>query len=734
MSEHLMYGKFTTRFVDTKCHEMVNDLLEKASPTKPLDCLMAALLARASLPPKVWTKSTDKVTWNDVFKYLPSVLVSRLQNEKVMEYLENYPVFLQRPSTSNACRASPSGQEHPPTASNSSNSAHQAPPANEVTDVATNDTDRVDASGAIKGKRAGRGAPKGENRPHLHAEKRTSEQSLAKDEVENSDADKHQARKKRRKNSAKARSRNTDAQSHRSISSTEQVPIRDQLQPGTNKADLPSNLSHLDEEPSSNEGSIIFHNTSGSVSFKCEPVRGEKNLEESSSCVAVESHSVPEAISRECQTSTSDITISSEDHFLDTADEKGTAHKAENASTLDDAVLGENGESLTQSDNYHTPSMTCEAREFSNVLNSNSNRATEGSTQADDFSNGSHVASLPEQGLPAQANDSSGCETPHTKNEAIPKHEDQTLKTLQNSLPPEQDPNSLKCETRRSEEPLLCCPDKGGISLTATNADTSLEAKHTNASAGNSAVNEDKKSLTENLKSEEDNTANSTSDECEALGRRKADISIPASGSTMQADHLLDTTPVVPTSEKVFSVQGNTSAEYKRYSTKKQPLVRPAHETLYVPPGSPVLRCAPVTATVRAQSPSFQAFTTRFGNGTLGTEFEKAPMPRFSHPNEQLRAGYTNSAAKEQISSYTKSEQQRIGTTPPPPPFKNQHDGSNLCRPSSSFESGDERTSEAPASSHHNDSSSQVGQERASCIDRFPAGSQAESKSFSESL
>lgn len=732
MSEHLMYGKFTTRFVDTKCHEMVEDLLEKASPTKPLDCLMAALLARASLPPKVWTKSTDQVTWNDVFKYLPSVLVSRLQNEKVMEYLEKYPVFLQRPGTSNACRASPSGQEHPPTASNSSNSAHQAPPANEVTDVATNDTDRVDASGAIKGKRAGRGAPKGENRPHLHAEKRTSGQSLAKDEVENSDADKHQARKKRRKNSAKARSRNTDAQSHRSISSTEQVPIRDQLQPGTNKADLPSNLSHLDEEPSSNEGSIIFHNTSGSVSFKCEPVRGEKNLEESSSCVAVESHSVPEAISRECQTSTSDITISSEDHFLDTADEKGTAHKAENASTLDDAVLGEDGESSTQSDNYHTPSMTCEAREFSNVLNTNYNTATEGSTQADDFSNGSHVTSLPEQGLPAQANDSSGCETQPTKNEAIPKHEDQTLKTLQNSLPPEQDPNSLKCETRLSEEPLLGFLDECDFPGNTTNAETSPEDKHTNASAGHSAVKEDRESSTENLQSEEDDTANSTSEDSEALGALVADISISASGNTMRADHLWGTAPVVPPVEEVFPAQGNKSAEHKTYSTKKEPLVGRAHGTLNVPPRSLVPRSAPVTPTVMPQSPALTAFPTPFSARNLIMKFEKTtPMPRFSGPHNAFHAGYTKSAAKEQIFPYTKSQQQLPGGTTP---FKNEHDGPKLLFPDPVLESGDEHTSLAPAASHHNTYSSQLGEEQALCIDRFPADSQDEAKSYSESL
>lgn len=132
LSEAAMYTQFVFALVDSKLFELVTDILEHPCQTQPLDCLMVALFARVSLPRKMWAKRIQEVTWNDVLKYLPSVLASRVQKKNAMSYLQNYPVFLDERGSSHAIDRFSGTKRNSPEAPQSSNSTNPAAPANVV--------------------------------------------------------------------------------------------------------------------------------------------------------------------------------------------------------------------------------------------------------------------------------------------------------------------------------------------------------------------------------------------------------------------------------------------------------------------------------------------------------------------------------------------------------------------------------------------------------------------------
>ncbi|XP_077530220.1 uncharacterized protein LOC144142519 isoform X2 [Haemaphysalis longicornis] len=132
LSESAMYTQFVFALVDSKLFELVTDILEHPCQTQPLDCLMVALFARVSLPRKMWAKRIQEVTWNDVLKYLPSVLASRVQKKNAMSYLQNYPVFLEERGSSHAIDKFSGTKRNSAEAPQSSNSTKPVSPANDV--------------------------------------------------------------------------------------------------------------------------------------------------------------------------------------------------------------------------------------------------------------------------------------------------------------------------------------------------------------------------------------------------------------------------------------------------------------------------------------------------------------------------------------------------------------------------------------------------------------------------
>ncbi|XP_077530211.1 uncharacterized protein LOC144142516 isoform X2 [Haemaphysalis longicornis] len=258
ISEDLMYTQFTTRLVDTKCREMVKDLLEKPCSTQPLYCLMVALFARVCLPPKVWAKSEDKVTWNDVLKYLPSILVSRLSKRKVMAYLREYPVFLDQEEASPVVDAHCDTKEYPFRTSHSSNSTHPAAPK-KVADPLWTGKDGQDSSEVPQGNHSDGGESPGEERSSLHTgEKAAFQKHPAKLEAELADKRKcHDTENSSKKDFEKGIIK-TGPPFGSYTEYTQKQSASEQMEAATDQACAIAMPSKFNTEPSCKEGTILI--------------------------------------------------------------------------------------------------------------------------------------------------------------------------------------------------------------------------------------------------------------------------------------------------------------------------------------------------------------------------------------------------------------------------------------------------------------------------------------------
>ncbi|XP_077493397.1 uncharacterized protein LOC144104335 isoform X2 [Amblyomma americanum] len=89
--EIVKYDHLVGALMKLNLHEFVSDLMTDPSNTHPFSCLVTALLAR------VWLKEhlrarREKVTWENVLDYMPSVLKARL-TKTARSYLNKYQVF-----------------------------------------------------------------------------------------------------------------------------------------------------------------------------------------------------------------------------------------------------------------------------------------------------------------------------------------------------------------------------------------------------------------------------------------------------------------------------------------------------------------------------------------------------------------------------------------------------------------------------------------------------------------
>ncbi|XP_070384146.1 uncharacterized protein [Dermacentor albipictus] len=87
------HAHFVPKLVALKQDHFVRDFIDAPYEPQPFDCLIAALFVRACLPFNVWAQRS-KVTWQDVLKYLPTVLHSRL-SEGAKLYLQEHLVIFE---------------------------------------------------------------------------------------------------------------------------------------------------------------------------------------------------------------------------------------------------------------------------------------------------------------------------------------------------------------------------------------------------------------------------------------------------------------------------------------------------------------------------------------------------------------------------------------------------------------------------------------------------------------
>ncbi|XP_037581061.1 uncharacterized protein LOC119464238 isoform X9 [Dermacentor silvarum] len=85
------YAHFVPKLITLKLDHMVRDFIDAPYEPQPFDCLITALFARACLPLNVWPQGSE-VTWDDILKYVPSVLHSRLSEDAKL-YLRRHPVI-----------------------------------------------------------------------------------------------------------------------------------------------------------------------------------------------------------------------------------------------------------------------------------------------------------------------------------------------------------------------------------------------------------------------------------------------------------------------------------------------------------------------------------------------------------------------------------------------------------------------------------------------------------------
>ncbi|XP_054933708.1 uncharacterized protein [Dermacentor andersoni] len=87
------HAHFVPKLVALKYDHFVRDFIDAPYEPQPFDCLITALFVRACIPFNVWAQRS-KVTWQDVLKYLPTVLHSRLSVGAKL-YLQEHPVFFE---------------------------------------------------------------------------------------------------------------------------------------------------------------------------------------------------------------------------------------------------------------------------------------------------------------------------------------------------------------------------------------------------------------------------------------------------------------------------------------------------------------------------------------------------------------------------------------------------------------------------------------------------------------
>ncbi|XP_075530248.1 uncharacterized protein LOC142563554 isoform X2 [Dermacentor variabilis] len=87
------HAHFVPKLVALKHDHFVRDFIDAPYEPQPFDCLITALFVRACLPFNVWAQRS-KVTWQDVLKYLPTVLHSRLSAGAKL-YLQEHPVIFE---------------------------------------------------------------------------------------------------------------------------------------------------------------------------------------------------------------------------------------------------------------------------------------------------------------------------------------------------------------------------------------------------------------------------------------------------------------------------------------------------------------------------------------------------------------------------------------------------------------------------------------------------------------
>ncbi|XP_054933706.1 uncharacterized protein [Dermacentor andersoni] len=88
------HAHFVPKLVALKHDRFVRDFIDAPYGPQPFGCLITALIVRACLPLNVWPKGFKKVTWEDVLRYLPTVLYSRLSVGAKL-YLQKHPVIFE---------------------------------------------------------------------------------------------------------------------------------------------------------------------------------------------------------------------------------------------------------------------------------------------------------------------------------------------------------------------------------------------------------------------------------------------------------------------------------------------------------------------------------------------------------------------------------------------------------------------------------------------------------------